>query len=53
MPLKVSLGESFFLAWHLVPPLFLGAVGADADLVHGQFFYASGDDGTDASETGF
>ncbi len=29
---------------------FLGAVGADADIVHGQFFYASGDDGTDASE---
>jgi hypothetical protein len=29
---------------------YLGAVGADAGIVHGQFFYASGDDGTDASE---
>ncbi|MDK9706200.1 MAG: hypothetical protein OEL83_04035 [Desulforhopalus sp.] len=29
---------------------FLGAVGADAGIVHGQFFYASGDDGSDASE---
>ncbi len=29
---------------------YLGAVGADAGIVHGQFFYASGDDGKDASE---
>ncbi|MBU1171743.1 MAG: hypothetical protein KKD44_19490 [Proteobacteria bacterium] len=29
---------------------YLMAVGADAGLVHGQFFYASGDDGTDATE---
>ncbi len=29
---------------------YLGAVGVDAGLVHGQFFYASGDDGDDASE---
>ena len=29
---------------------YLGAVGADAGIVHGQFFYASGDDGKDAKE---
>jgi hypothetical protein len=29
---------------------FLGAVGVDAGLVHGQFFYASGDDGGDPTE---
>ena len=29
---------------------YLGAVGADAGIVHGQFFYASGDDGGDATE---
>lgn len=29
---------------------YLGAVGVDAGLVHGQFFYASGDDGKDATE---
>jgi len=29
---------------------YLGAVGADAGIVHGQFFYASGDDGKDATE---
>ena len=29
---------------------YLGAVGADAGIVHGQFFYASGDDGADATE---
>ena len=29
---------------------YLGAVGADAGIVHGQFFYASGDDGKDAAE---
>ncbi len=29
---------------------YLGAVGVDAGLVHGQVFYASGDDGSDAGE---
>lgn len=29
---------------------FLGAVGADAGIAHGQFFYASGDDGSDVTE---
>jgi hypothetical protein len=29
---------------------YLGAVGVDAGIVHGQFFYASGDDGKDATE---
>ncbi len=29
---------------------FLGAVGVEAGVAHGQFFYASGDDGKDASE---
>lgn len=30
---------------------WLAAVGADVNIVHGQVFYASGDDGTDATET--
>lgn len=29
---------------------FLGAVGVDAGIAHGQFFYASGDDGSDPDE---